>query len=96
MILKIEMTIYKVKLILKQYLTIIRRKRGDYRGLILDWVGFRWLFLIITLNIISWKDEGKLRKSSFKADETDKTLLENLLNQELNRINTEKVGIYVR
>jgi hypothetical protein len=30
------MTIYKVKLILKQYLTIIRRKRGDYRGLILD------------------------------------------------------------
>jgi hypothetical protein len=51
----------------------------------------RWLFLIITLNI----DEGKLRKSLFKADETDKTLLENLLNHELNMINTWKVWIYV-
>ena len=47
--------------------------------------------------LISFKDEGKLRKSSFKADETDKTLLENLLNHELNMKNTSKVGtIYVR
>ena len=34
-------------------------------------------------------------RPSIKADETDKTL-ENLRNQELNMINTPKVGIYVR
>jgi hypothetical protein len=45
--------------------------------------------------LVSWKDEGKFRKSTFKADKSNKTLLENLLNHELNMINTSKVGIYV-
>ena len=52
-------------------------------------------FDVPTWILVSWKDEGKLRKSTFKADKSNKTLLENLLNHELNMINTSKVGIYV-
>jgi hypothetical protein len=38
--------------------------------------------------IFGLSQSEKFKKSSFKADETDKTLLENLLYQELNMIYT--------
>jgi hypothetical protein len=68
----------------------------DIYRLIFSFMSRKWLFLKSPGIFISWKDEGKLRKLSSKADETDKTLLENLLNQKLNMINTSKGGIYVR